>query len=207
MQSFEQLPQALPIFPLPNVVVLPRGHLPLNIFEPRYLNMVHDALAGDRLIGMIQPTSDDSPSSLSNTGCAGRIVRYEETHDGRLEIVLTGLCRFNVASELATTRGYRLIQPNWNRYAGDFAAPVEPDPQAILLFKGVLRQYFQQTNIDVEDDVLEKLHIEDLLSSLLSFLPIEPEDRQILLEADDLAARIKSFTAILQSPKDSQLQH
>lgn len=207
MQSFGELPDSLPIFPLPNVVLLPRGHLPLNIFEPRYLSMVNDSLAGDRLIGMIQPTDDASPPSLSSVGCAGRIVRYEETNDGRMEIVLTGLCRFQITSELRGTRGYRIVQPNWNGYKSDYTPPEEPDPQSVMLFKGVLRQYFNENRIDVEEGVLDKLHIEDLVSSLLSFLPINQDDRQILLEARGLPERLKNFTAILQSPAEDKLRH
>ncbi len=100
MQQFEQLPDTLPVFPLTNAVVMPGGHLPLNIFEPRYLNMLQDAMERHRLIGMIQPRDESPNPDLYSVGCAARITRYEETNDGRLEVSLTGLCRFEIKEEL-----------------------------------------------------------------------------------------------------------
>ena len=108
-QPFELLPTTLPVFPLSSAVVLPRGLLPLNIFEPRYLNMIKDAMQGEQLIGMIQPQDNKTGSTLVKVGCAARIIRYEETSDGRLEILLAGLCRFEVREEISSMRGYRLI--------------------------------------------------------------------------------------------------
>ena len=105
MQSYQELPSTVAIFPLSGVVLLPRARLPLNIFEPRYLNMIQDAMQGQRLIGMIQPSSDQS-DDLQQVGCAGRITHYAETNDGRLEIILSGLCRFRIAQELPTVRMY-----------------------------------------------------------------------------------------------------
>ena len=112
VQPFEQLPPTLPVFPLSSAVVLPATNLPLNIFEPRYLNMVQDAIESHRLIGMIQPRYDTANPGLYQVGCAGRITRYAETNDGRLEIALTGLCRFTIGEELSTTCGYRLVKPD-----------------------------------------------------------------------------------------------
>ena len=116
-----QLPDVLPVFPLANAVVLPGGYLPLNIFEPRYLNMVQDAMEGHRLVGMVQPRDDSTKPELYQVGCAGRVTRYYETQDGRLEIVLSGLCRFRIGEELSTTRGYRLIKPDWSEFEIDYA--------------------------------------------------------------------------------------
>ena len=115
MQAYDQLPDTLPVFPLPNAVILPGGYLPLNIFEPRYLNMLEDAMASHRLIGMIQPRDDNTQPALYQFGCAGRISRYEETRDGCLEIMLSGLCRYEIKQEITTTRGYRLIIPDWSK--------------------------------------------------------------------------------------------
>src|SRR6201993_4588113 len=112
----------LPIFPLTGVLLLPRGRLPLNIFEPRYLAMTRDALAGERLIGMVQPS--DPAASSSNppvypTGCAGRITSFSETEDGRFLITLTGTCRFHIRAELPLLEGYRRVVPDWHEFARD----------------------------------------------------------------------------------------
>ena len=128
--SFDQLPQALPVFPLPGVLLLPRGRLPLNIFEPRYLAMTRDALAGDRLIGMVQPKpgadghrrGDIGAAAIYPVGCAGRLTAFAETDDGRYLITLTGLCRFQVKEELPERHGYRCVQVDWSGYEGDLEA-------------------------------------------------------------------------------------
>src|SRR5262245_11557775 len=116
------LPTILPIFPLTGVLLLPRGRLPLNIFEPRYLAMTRDALAGERLIGMVQPsdpTSSDSNPPLYPTGCAGRITSFSETDDGRFLIALTGTCRFRIRDELPLFEGYRRVVPEWHEFVRD----------------------------------------------------------------------------------------
>lgn len=198
IQRFEELPNTLRVFPLSNAVLLPRGHLPLNIFEPRYLNMVRDSMQSNQLIGMIQPGQSESQSELFKVGCAGRITRYEEKSDGRIELVLTGVCRFEVDEELPTTRGYRLIVANWSKYETDFEASLPPSAGASLAFKSVLRTYLSKKKIDADWQVLDSLAIEDLANSLLSFLPLSAEDKQMLLEADNFANRLTFFTAILE---------
>src|SRR5687768_12540547 len=108
----ESLPSRFPVFPLRGALLLPGGNLPLNIFEPRYLQMVRDAMQTDQVIGMVQPreTEDQEPLPLYRTGCAGRITRFSETEDGRYEIVLTGVCRFDIAQEIETEKLYRQVQ-------------------------------------------------------------------------------------------------
>ena len=206
-QRFEQLPASLPIFPLPGAVLLPFAHLPLNIFEPRYLNMVNDALQSDRLIGMIQPIDDDAHPALSQVGCAGRIVRFEETRDGRFEILLSGVARFHVEEELTSVRGYRLVRPNWSPFEQDLQSPADAPTDQILLFKGVLRNYLQQVELSVDADILDKLNIGDLVNGLVGFLPLDNDSKQILLESDSLEDRLKSFTAILQNLDAQLVQH
>ncbi len=147
MQAFDELPQTLPIFPLNGAVLLPRGNLPLNIFEPRYLNMLRDAMGADQLIGMIQVPQEDNTDRLFDVGCAGRITRYEETDDGRLEIVLTGACRFKIIAELTSVRGYRLVTPDWSDFALDYQDQAEPDSQSTMLFKAALRNYFRSNKL------------------------------------------------------------
>jgi Lon protease-like protein len=124
--GFDDLPPALPIFPLTGVLLLPRGRLPLNIFEPRYLNMVTDALASNRMFGMVQPSTAnaeaaDGEPALYQTGCAGRITHFEETDDGRFILSLKGVSRFAIVEEFATTRGYRKCTIDWEPFRGDLA--------------------------------------------------------------------------------------
>src|SRR5215831_831746 len=123
------LPTIIPIFPLTGVLLLPRGRLPLNIFEPRYLAMTRDALAGERLIGMVQPsdpTASGSNPPVYPTGCAGRITSFSETDDGRFLITLTGACRFRIREELPLLEGYRRVVPEWNGFARDLGNEDEP---------------------------------------------------------------------------------
>lgn len=203
MQRFDELPTSLRIFPLPNAVFLPGGHLPLNIFEPRYLNMVRDAMQSDQLIGMIQPLDDEPPFNLYTVGCAGRITRYEEKNDGRIELVLTGLCRFELEQELATTRGYRMIVPMWDRFTQDLESQSAPAAEATMSFKAALHAYLQRNEIEADWQMLDALNVEDLSNSLLSYLPLDPGDKQILLEADNFSTRLTAFTAILEGDADS----
>lgn len=121
---FDRLPADIAVFPLSGAVLMPGTQLPLNVFEPRYLNMVEDALGARRLIGMIQPLDEDE-RVLSKTGCAGRISSFSETDDGRIILVLTGLCRFDVVDELPLARGYRRVRADWTRFNGDYQDPAE----------------------------------------------------------------------------------
>jgi Lon protease-like protein len=205
IQPFDQLPDTLPVFPLSNAVVLPGGELPLNIFEPRYLNMVQDAMKTQHLIGMIQPRDDSSVPELYNVGCAGRITRYAETSDGRIEIVLSGVCRYRVSEELKTARGYRLVVPDWSDYQGDYESQqVQQDD--IWRFKLALRHYFERHNIDIDWDMLDKLDIETLANSLVGALTLRPEDKQLLLEAANIEQRVSVFMAILDTEQDAPAQ-
>ena len=197
-QNFEDLPDTLPIFPLTNAVVLPGGYLPLNIFEPRYLQMVQDAMESHRLIGMIQPRDDSKKPRLYDVGCAGRITRYHETQDGRLESLLTGLCRFRVVEELSTTRDYRLVKPDWSEYEIDFVDAEGTQPADKMQFNSALKSYLEHIEMQVDWDVLEKLSNEELINSLVSALPLGDGDKQMLIEATTLENRLRAFTAILE---------
>lgn len=197
-QTFDELPTTLPIFPLINAVFLPSGYLPLNIFEPRYLNMVQDAMRSDQLIGMIQPRDKSEQPSFYDIGCAGRVIRYEETDDGCIQILLAGLCRFGITNELATTRGYRLVQPDWSTFVDDFETPAQPDTQSLLLFRGAIRAYLEQNQLKTDWGQLEESNTLDLVNSLLNALPIGSQDKQILIETETLASRVVAFTAILK---------
>jgi len=201
---FDQLPDTLPVFPLPGAIVLPWSELPLNIFEPRYLNMVSDALSSHRMIGMIQPDPNEKGNAgLCHTGCAGRITQYRETDDGRIEMVLTGVCRFDLGEELPTTRGYRLVIPQWSRFSNDYT-----DHEGMLgsmhdLLMQTLKAYLQSKNLDVDWAMLERLSTMRLLSSMSMALPLSEADKQVLLETVHPAERRNTFIAILDSEPGS----
>jgi uncharacterized protein len=193
--------ETLPIFPLTGVLLLPRGRLPLNIFEPRYLAMTRDALAGDRLIGMVQP-SDPNASLAGNppvypTGCAGRITSFAETDDGRYLITLTGLCRFRIREELALYNGYRRVIPKWDEFANDLRNPRQPGFDRERLIQG-LRTYFARHQIKAEWDAINSVPGERLITSIAMVCPFEPSEKQALLEARDLDERAKLLTAIVE---------
>lgn len=204
-QSYEQLPHTLPVFPLNGAVVLPGGMLELNIFEPRYLNMVQDAIKSDQLIGMIQPKDELMPATLHSVGCAGRIIRFSETKDGRLEILLEGLCRFSVHEELSSMRGYRLIKPNWHDYQHDFTTEDSIDLENSQRLSTALRRYFNKNNIEVDWSTIERLPQDVLINNLVGQLALSTEDKQRLVEANSLSDRIKSFTAILTNHENDSV--
>jgi uncharacterized protein len=194
------LPAILPIFPLTGVLLLPRGRLPLNIFEPRYLAMTRDALAGDRLIGMVQPsdpTASDSNPPIYLIGCAGRITSFAETDDGRFLITLTGTCRFRIREELPLLEGYRRIVPEWTRFTRDLDNEDEPAFDRERLMRG-LRAYFQHHQISADWDAISSVRGERLVTSVAMVCPFEPSEKQALLEAPDLEERARLLMAIVE---------
>lgn len=202
--SFDQLPERLPVFPLAGALLLPHGKLPLNIFEPRYLNLMFDALATPtRLIGMIQPRpveareEDLDPPRLFAIGCAGRITSFAETDDGRLLITLTGISRFAVRSEDERQRGYRLVQPDWRRFVGDLrdAAPLAVNRPRLI---AGLKAYIERQNARLNWDAIDELPDDSLVTSLSMLCPFSPTEKQALLEAEDLSSRAETLTALLE---------
>lgn len=196
--SAENLSESLPIFPLTGVLLLPRRQLPLNIFEPRYLNMVFDALAADRTIGMIQPDparSAGGDAVVYNVGCAGRVTRFNETDDGRLLINLTGVCRFVLVQEVAPVRGYRKVIPDWSAYLEDLeeAAAFELDRKRL---EDALRAYFSVHSIQVDWDALMDMPDAALVDFLAMNLPFASQEKQALLEAQTLSARAGMLMAL-----------
>jgi hypothetical protein len=200
-QDVAKLPAILPIFPLTGVLLLPRGKLPLNIFEPRYLAMTRDAIAGDRLIGMVQP-SDPNQSPMGNPpvypiGCAGRITSFSETDDGRYLITLTGTCRFRAREELPLQDGYRRVAPDWSEFAGDLDAAAEADFDRERLFRG-LKAYFDRHKISADWDAVGAAPGEFLVTSIAMNCPFAPGEKQALLEASGLDERARLLTAIIE---------
>jgi uncharacterized protein len=199
--SFERLPDTLPIFPLANAIAMPGSQLPLNIFEQRYLNMVFDALSSSRMIGMIQPQSVEAEESsndrLFSVGTAGRVTSFTETEDGRLLIVLTGVCRFDLGEVIATTRGYRLAKVAWSRWAGDYVIDGERLSFGSRLAV-LLRNYLVQKQIDIDWRALEQLPLAMAVNILISQLPFEAVERQRLVEACSLEERTNGLLELVE---------
>ena len=194
------LPAVIPVFPLDGALLLPEGVLPLQIFEPRYLNMIDDAMAGDRIIGMFQ-TSGDGPRtqpSLARVGCAGRITSYSETADGKYLIALTGLCRFRMVEELAEPKPYRKVKANFAPFEADLQTQTETEAFERTPFFELLRRYLDNRGLGVDWDVVNAAPALALINSLCMALPFEPREKQALLEVSDLDGRRQVLTTLLE---------
>lgn len=201
MQIKAQLPQPVPLFPLSGVLLLPGGRLPLNIFEPRYLRMVDNALAGARAIGMIQPLHSgaaDPVPALYDVGCAGRITSFAETEDGRYLITLTGLRRFRLLGEVSADTPYRLAQVDWNAFPADAhedASGAAIDRQEFL---NAMRRYLDTESLKADWDAAVSAPIEALVVSLAMGCPFAPNEQQALLEAETVADRAECLMALME---------
>jgi len=199
-RTLNELPETLAVFPLPGALLLPRGHLPLNVFEPRYLAMIDCALAGTRLIGMIQPTEPEEKTlkpALSHVGCAGRITGYQETDDGRYLVTLTGLCRFRVAEELATDEPFRQVRPDFAPFAGDLVSVKDSEfPRDRLL--AALKSYLSQRDLKADWRSVMSAPAETLVNALAMLCPFEPAEKQALLEAPGWDERVDTLVALLE---------
>lgn len=197
--AFEALPAEVPIFPLTGVLLLPRARLPLNIFEPRYLNMTTAAMAGDRLIGMVQPRGPNIGESpeVYRTGCAGRIVSFSETEDGRYLITLNGLIRFDISEELPLREGYRVATPDWAPYRDDLSEERDSGIDRERILKS-LRDYFAVSKVEANWDAIEETPTDRLVNALAMMCPFQPSEKQALLEAPTLADRADVMTALLE---------
>ncbi|WP_411816742.1 LON peptidase substrate-binding domain-containing protein [Hyphococcus sp. DH-69] len=198
----EPTPQILPLFPLDGAMLLPGGQLPLNIFEPRYLRMVDDALAGSRLIGMIQPRegTDASRPELYDVGCAGRITSFNETEDGRYIINLTGTRRFKLAEELVSDTPYRLARPDWAAYEIDVLRDNSVDDIDRDDLLEALKLYLDAENMAVEWEKATSAPTEALVVSLAMGCPFASNEKQALLEAETLAEQAQCLKALLAFP-------
>lgn len=195
----QRLPELLPVFPLASALLLPGCRLPLRIFEPRYLQMVEDALAGDRLIGMIQPASsgaDEVEPSLQSVGCAGRIASLKEAEGGHYLVSLVGISRFEVIREVASDRLYRLVEPQWERFTYDIGTtrPAEIDRDGLV---ANLRTYFETFGLDANWRAIDDSGDEELVNSLAMVCPFDNAEKQALLEAPNLEHRSRLVIAIM----------
>ena len=200
VRKIGDLPQIIPVFPLDGALLLPHAALPLNIFEPRYLNMIDDALAGERIIGMVQtrPGGTRAHPLLSDVGCAGRITSFSETGDGRYLITLTGMARFRVGRELAGVGPYRQVTPDFTPYEADLAPPGDDDGFDRIVFLAALKAYLDHRGLDIEWDGAREAPGEALVNSLAMALPFDAAEKQALLEAPDLKTRAEILVAITE---------
>lgn len=198
--SIADLPGTLPLFPLTGVLLLPRGALPLNVFEPRYLELVDRALATDRLIGMIQPAESEDEvlrPKLTRTGCAGRIVSFQETEDNRYLITLAGVCRFHLTGETDSRAAWRAGLCDFAPYADDLVIDEHDDfPRDRLL--GALKGYLTSRDMKADWNSVMTAPAEALVNALSMMCPFDAAGKQALLEAPTLAERVSTLVALLE---------
>ncbi len=207
MLKAADLPDTIPIFPLPGALMLPRARLPLHIFEPRYLAMLDDCMkTRERLIGMIQPRTVPGGSSarLHAIGCAGRLTAFSETEDGRYMITLTGVSRFRMASEVEGFAPYRRANVTWSGFERDLG-PTETDAGFDKpAFLDLLQRYFRAVDLSTDWGSLKEAEEELLINSLSMLCPFAPEEKQALLEAPSLATRRETLVTLMEFVLRSQ---
>jgi Lon protease-like protein len=199
------LPLVIPVFPLDGVLLLPGGQLPLNIFEPRYLNMLDDVMSGERMIGMIQTRpngagpEDEHGPSLAPIGCAGRVTSFAETADGRYLVTLTGICRFRAGAELPARMPYRQVRADFSSFEADLRedgpSSEGVDPVPLL---AALRRYLDHRGLAIDWTSAENAPSDALINSLSMALPFDPMEKQALLEAPTMADRRETLVALLE---------
>ena len=199
--TLADMPDVIPVFPLPGALMLPRARLPLNIFEPRYLAMLDDALKTDhRLIGMIQPLESrgDGPPVLRKIGCAGRVTSLSETEDGRYLIALSGVCRFRVRTEVEGFTPYRRVEADWSAFERDLTERDRDPGFQREQFFDLLKRYFDAARLSSDWESLEEAEPEMLINSLSMLCPFAVEEKQALLEAPRLAERRETLCALME---------
>ncbi len=199
--SIADLPRRVRLFPLSGAILFPRAAIPLNIFEPRYLSMVRDAMGDDRMIAMIQPrgpSGKDEKPPLFDVGTLGRITQFTETGDGRILIALTGLARFRLGAELDATTPYRQAEVNFSDHMADWgpAAPLDAPARAAL--ERSLKSYLDAQGLSADWDAVKNADDESLVNTLSVVCPFEPAERQALLEAGTLGERATTLIALMR---------
>ena len=201
MMKAADLPTTIPVFPLPGALLLPRGRLPLHIFEPRYLAMIEDCLkTPTRLIGMIQPREvpGTSEKRLHAIGCAGRLTGFSETEDGRYMITLTGISRFRVIEEVQGFTPYRRCNVDWGGFSRDLGDAETDRGFDREGFLDLLGRYFQAMQLSTDWSSLKEAEAELLINSLSMLCPLAPEDKQALLEAPSLTTRRETLVTLME---------
>ncbi|MBP7240789.1 LON peptidase substrate-binding domain-containing protein [Amaricoccus sp.] len=200
--SLADLPDSIPIFPLPGALLLPRARLPLNIFEPRYLAMLEDALkTPHRLIGMVQPVGapqGHGAERLHRIGCAGRVTAFQETEDGRYLITLSGVSRFRMAREVEGFAPYRRAEMDWTGFARDLGRSETCEDFDRAEFLEVLARFFEAAQLSSDWESLKEADVELLVNSLSILCPFDPEEKQALLEAPTLEERRETLVTLME---------
>ena len=197
----EDLPNKLAIFPLSNFIIFPKTTVPLNIFEPRYIQMIDEAMSGDRIIGIVQPkkTGDLKKPNLYNVGCAGKITSFNETEDGRYLIILNGICRFKIMSEEENDKLYRICKVNFSEYLEDLNKKNEDINLNDLKFIfSELKNFFKKQGYLVNLEDLKKNNLDQTINALSMASPFSLEEKQILLETKNLKMRKEKLEEILK---------
>jgi uncharacterized protein len=200
------LPPRIPVFPLRGAILLPRATLPLNIFEPRYLEMIDDVMSGGRIIGILQPivSGDDEESPIEKTaglrsvGCAGRVTSYQELDDGRLIITLTGITRFQCIGEAETEMAYRIMSVSYDRFASDLTEGLGEELVDRRNLLRVLKTYLEANRLKTDWATIQRASNEFLINALSVMCPYGPEEKQALLEAKDLRSRAEVLVALAE---------
>lgn len=202
------IPQRLPVFPLPGALLLPRAELPLNIFEPRYVEMVADAMSGDRLIGMIQPQTEHNADGapLQTVGCAGRITSYSETDDDRMLITLTGISRFRLVEELDVDTPYRQIVADFHGFAADLVSGLGANQVNRPALLKTFRDYLKANDMSADWGEVDAAPTEILVNMLSLLAPYSPREKQALLEAPDLKTRADVLIALTERALSRSVQ-
>ncbi len=201
LSDLDNIGESIPIFPLSGCLLLPRANLPLHIFEPRYRMMIQDALAGPAIIGMVQPRTGEvthSPTPIYETGCLGKVTSHQKTDDGRFFLILSGLCRFDINEELPLAQGgYRLVHPKLEHYRQDLDPPRAGFLRRDRLLEK-LRLFATAQELRVSWEDLRTADDEELVNAICMGLPLDPGDKQALLEARDPEQRAETLMAMLE---------
>ncbi len=199
----KDLPITIPVFPLSNFIIFPKTTVPLNIFEPRYIDMVNDSMKSNKLIGIIQPKNSDNKeieSELYDVGCVGKITSFRETEDGRFLIELKGLIRFKKIKEMITENKYRVLQINFTDFYKDLENSTEDlkFSDLELIFKD-LKLLFEKKGFIINWKALEKQNLDETINALAMASPFSLEEKQVLLEAENLHIRKSKISQILST--------
>ena len=195
------LPDKLPILPISGIVLIPGSHLPLNIFEPRYTAMIEDCLGQNRMVGLIQPSAEPTerhPTPLYKIGCAGKITSFTETDDHRFLLTLQGICRFEIMAEEPASKGYRTVKPDWKNFVKDLSNSNKDIEIDRTYLSTLLRSTFKTLGINVDWDMIIGANNADLMGALAMICPLEPNEKQALLEAATPSDRAEMLISLLE---------
>lgn len=196
----ENLPSIIPVFPLSNFIIFPKTTVPLNIFEPRYIDMIDDSMKSNKVIGMIQPKNNEKIPNLYNVGCLGKITTFKETDDGRYLIELKGLLRFDSMQEIKSDKKYRLLEVNYKNFYQDLNEKNEDlkFTDLELIFKD-FKSLFEKRGFVLNWNALQNQSLDETINALAMASPFSMEEKQVLLEANDINVRKEKITQILKT--------